>query len=220
MPSPIGHALGGIAAGWLIQPRASTGPSSGSAHAATLTFAALGVAADLDLLVGTHRGPSHSVGALLLVGLVAWALLRGRVGGGRVAVASAAAYGSHILLDWLGSDTSPPIGLLALWPFSSAYYAAPWQIFLAVSRRVHQPELFWRPNALALARELLILGPVVAVVGYGRRSRPGRRRATAALVAMLAAGSAVLPRDTPSSEADWSSRSHQPMCPGLPTRLT
>jgi tetratricopeptide (TPR) repeat protein len=191
MPSPIGHALGGIAAGWLIQPPEETSRRGG--RTATLAFAILGVAADLDLIVGTHRGPTHSLGAAVMIGLMAWAILRRRTDrAGRLAGACAAAYGSHILLDWLGSDTSPPIGLPALWPFSLAYYEAPWHVFLAVSRRVHQPELFWLPNARALARELLILLPVVTLVGYVRPKRPRFRRAIVATIVILGAGAAIV----------------------------
>ena len=59
MPSPIGHALGGIAAGWAIAPVKN-------ARNAVL-LAGAGAAADLDLLVGTHRGPTHSLGAAVLM---------------------------------------------------------------------------------------------------------------------------------------------------------
>ena len=173
MPSPIGHALGGIAAGWLVQPRPPE-PWSRRGRVLTTAFAALGMAADLDLFVGAHRGPSHSVGATAVIGLLAWAALRRSPTATRLALAAAAAYGSHVLLDWLGGDSSPPAGLLALWPLSHAYYQAPWPVFLAVSRRIHQPQLFWTPNILALARELLILLPAVTLAGYARRARRPR----------------------------------------------
>ncbi|MEO7274466.1 MAG: metal-dependent hydrolase [Vicinamibacterales bacterium] len=175
MPSPVGHALGGIAAGWLMQP-GSPGVWSRETRARTLGFAALGMAADLDLLLGTHRGPTHSLTAALIVGVTAWAIL-GRDRRSRwLALAAAAAYASHPLLDWLGEDSSPPLGLQVLWPWSAAYLHAPWPIFLAVSRRLRHPELFWVPNVLALARELVILVPVVALVGWWRsRSSSGRR---------------------------------------------
>src|SRR4051812_34061480 len=111
MPSPLAHALGGIAAGWLVAPAAS-----GHATRVRLAaFAAAGAAADLDLLAGGHRGPTHGLGAAVLVGIVVWASGT-RAGGsaavaGRFALAVGLAYASHTLLDWLGRDTSPPIGL-------------------------------------------------------------------------------------------------------------
>ena len=171
MPSPVGHALGGLAAGWLLQPTITSRPLQ---RGVTLACAALGMAADLDLLIGLHRGPTHSIGATIVVFVAAWAALAGRPNRARLAVAAAAAYGSHALLDWLGSDTSPPLGLQALWPWSTVYYQSPWQLFSAVSRRFHQPELFWVPNALALGRELGILLPVVGVVYFVRRKTGDR----------------------------------------------
>ena len=131
------------------------------------------MAPDIDLLVGAHSGPTHGVGAALVVGALAWGVLRARgvQGGGRNAIAIAAAYASHILLDWLGHDTSAPIGIMALWPLSRDYYESPAHVFMAISRRYWLPE-FWTSNLLALARELIILVPIVgAVVWVSRRRR-------------------------------------------------
>ena len=63
----------------------------------------------------------------------------------------AMAVGSHALLDWLGTDTSAPIGIMALWPFSGAYYESDAHVFMAVSRRYWLEE-FWSYNARVLAR--------------------------------------------------------------------
>jgi tetratricopeptide (TPR) repeat protein len=159
----------------------------------TLGFAALGIAPDLDLIVGAHRGPTHSVGAVALVALATWLVVGRHARRGRWALACAAAYGSHLLLDWFGLDTSAPFGIPALWPLSSAYSQAPWPVFLPVSRRIHQPDLFWLPNALAVARELLILVPIVMLVASRRRRMSGRlgNRAIAVTIAMLSTGAAV-----------------------------
>ena len=73
-----------------------------------------------------------------------------------------------MLLDWLGSDTTPPVGVLALWPFTRDYYESTLHVFRAISRRYWLPE-FWVLNAHAAARELLILAPIAALVGYVRR---------------------------------------------------
>ena len=73
------------------------------------------------------------------------------------------AYASHTLLDWLGTDSSPPIGIMALWPFSRAYYESHLHVFMAISRRYWLPE-FWTLNVLALGRELAILLPLALVV--------------------------------------------------------
>jgi membrane-bound metal-dependent hydrolase YbcI (DUF457 family) len=133
-------------------------------------YAAMGMAADLDLLVGAHSGPTHGLGAAIIVGVATWLVLkmRGSSLGAGTACASAIAYATHTLLDWLGTDSSPPIGIMALWPFSRGYYESPLHVFMAISRRYWLPE-FWTFNIYALARELLILVPIAAVVLIARR---------------------------------------------------
>jgi inner membrane protein len=153
-------------AGWIVDP-----PAPGE-KTRVLAYAAAGMAADLDLLVGAHSGPTHGMGAAAIMGIVSWVILR-RTGARRramLASAIAIAYASHTLLDWLGTDSSPPIGIMALWPFSHEYYQSTWHVFMAISRRYWLPE-FWRFNLLALGRELLILMPI-AVVVLAVRGRP------------------------------------------------
>ena len=170
MPSPVGHALAGLASGWLIRGNRIDGPD-GRREAAL--FAGLGALADLDLLFGMHSGPTHGVGAALLAAAFAWspwipATARGRL---TLSVACVLAYASHTLLDWLGSDTSPPIGIMALWPLSREYYESGLHVFVAVSRRIWQPGTFWMQNLIALMRELLILVPPLLLIGWFRRVR-------------------------------------------------
>jgi hypothetical protein len=178
MPSPIGHALAGAAVGWLVHPAVTGDRRAAFVHVAA--FAAAGAAADLDLLVDAHSGASHGLGAAALAGLVVWggrrALARSRRGRqgaagadpGRWGLAVGLAYASHTLLDWLGSDTSPPIGIMALWPLRLDYYEAGLHVFEAISRRYAAPD-FWSGNLRALARELAILLPIAIVVGLARR---------------------------------------------------
>jgi membrane-bound metal-dependent hydrolase YbcI (DUF457 family) len=151
MPSPIGHALGGIAVGWGVTPRRDL--------AAGITLSLVAAAPDLDLLFHRHREASHSIGAAIVAGLVAWAITRRPRWGAAVALA----WGSHVLLDWLGRDTSPPLGIMALWPFSHGYYQARFAIFPQVSRRYRLGE-FWIGNLHALGVELLILAPLAALI--------------------------------------------------------
>jgi len=176
MPSPVGHVLAGVAAGCIV-----AGLSHGDRKVPATTrrvavFAALGAAPDLDLLVGMHSGPTHSVGAAAMVGVAAYLVARRRVAASPVlfAVACAAAYASHILLDWLGTDASPPLGIMALWPFSRSYFESDLHLFMAISRRYYQGWVFVRQNLLALARELLILVPLLMSILYVR-SRSSRR---------------------------------------------
>jgi len=66
---------------------------------------------------------------------------------------------SHVLLDYLGADTHPPIGILALWPFESGYHHWPWPLFLDIGRTLEWATL--RHDALAVGWEILVLGPLL-----------------------------------------------------------
>ena len=126
-----------------------------------------GLVPDLDLLVGSHSGITHSLGAAAIAGmLVAAGPWRGRW---RLGLAVFAAYGSHVLLDWLSQDTSVPIGIMALWPLSREYWHAPFSLFLATDRRFWL-DGFWARNLLSIAWELLVFIPPAAIV-YRRRVR-------------------------------------------------
>lgn len=169
MPSPLGHALGGALAGGLV---AGAEPRTRWWRQAALLGVA-GTLPDLDFLMGLHSQYSHSVGAALLVGLAVLVVARG---GARLALAAAAAYASHILLDWLSLDTTAPIGVMALWPLSPKFYESDFHLFMAISRRYWLPG-FVAHNLIALAWEVLLLGPPVALVWW-RRSRRRSTRST------------------------------------------
>ena len=171
MPSPVGHALAGLAAGWMVLGTPPIKAKTTWCREVAL-FTTLGVLPDVDLLFDVHSGPTHGVGAAFLVGLAAFIMWPGQtVPRAQAALACALAYGSHILLDWLGSDSSPPIGIMALWPMSREFYESSLHVFMAISRRYWQGTAFWRQNLTAVARELLILGPILAGVVLTRRRR-------------------------------------------------
>src|SRR5262245_34111858 len=109
MPSPIGHAIAGVAVAWggdAVDRRASS-------VRLVSVCAVLAAASDLDLLFPrAHRTYTHSVVAILIVFIVAASVTGGvthlrasRYGGQarwRTALICCAAYASHPLLDWLG----------------------------------------------------------------------------------------------------------------------
>ena len=116
---------------------------------------------DIDFAWGRHNMETHSVGFALLLGAAALTWQRSA----RVAVASVLAVGTHVLFDWLGSDDSPPLGVMALWPFSSEFFFADVWLFAAISRRYWQP-WFIEQNTLAILRELAILLPIVVATWW------------------------------------------------------
>ncbi len=183
MPSPVGHALAGVAAAWLIGSRLPPGwrpsfplpfPRRSAASVAWSTrkaeialFSAAAIVPDLDLLFGTHSTYTHSVGAVILVFVLTVLIAGARQW--HVALGMASAWGSHLLLDWLGNDTSAPIGIMALWPFDAGYYQSPFSIFDAISRRYWLPEQFIVGNLKAAIKEVMLLGPIFAVALWLRR---------------------------------------------------
>ena len=174
MPTPVGHALGGLAA-YLAAPPTKKAQQDWTLLGATLLAALL---PDLDLAIGSFAGRSyhhyftHSLGfSVLFAGIAFWAMGRmGRAPAGRDALVMASGYVSHILLDLLGKDTTPPFGVQLLWPFSDAFFISPVPVFSDVWRG--SPAVtFGLHNWLAMGREMLVLLPVVGLLAWFRRRR-------------------------------------------------
>ncbi len=210
MPSPIGHALAGVATALmgerdtpaspftperLLTPDLKVGPTESAAkrptmvcHNAmrgrrvgpvstlTVVCAVLAMLPDIDLLyLPLHRTATHSVFAALLIFIVAASVtgwVTGRVSW-RVAIVCGAAYGSHILCDWMGKDASIPHGIQALWPFSDRWFISQWPLFPGTERRQVFSERSILINLWALVAELAIFGPVVVAL-WLRRTRRSR----------------------------------------------
>jgi inner membrane protein len=177
MPSPVGHALAGVAVAWvadLVPGRRAwrtagpaTSPFVRAGGILTLVCGALAVAPDLDLLVLRHRAITHSLGAVIIVFIVATAVT-GWVTRGlpvvRIGLMYAAAYGSHLLLDWLAVDTTLPYGLQALWPFSDSWFISGVDLFPGTERRDILSLAAIRTNLRALSYETAILLPVLGLL--------------------------------------------------------
>lgn len=172
MPSPFGHALAGLAVAWaadlLPGERAwRVAPATASwyrraGNGLTAACAVLAMAPDLDLAFTRHRTYTHSVGAVITVGvLTALITTKART---RTTMMCATAYASHLLLDWLGVDLYPPLGLQALWPFDAGWYISGLDWF----RQTRREQLFTWPvieqNLLAIAQEMAILAPIAAAL--------------------------------------------------------
>jgi len=175
MPSPVGHALAGLITAWAVE-RFTILRGSSTWHGLTgltVLCVALAVAPDLDhLYMPYHRTVTHSVSAVLLVTIIAAAVTRqvtGRVGW-ILTLTCATAYGSHIVLDWLGADASTPRGIEALWPFSRDWYISSWSLFPGIERRDPLSARALLINLRALVAEILLLGPVALMLWRLRRA--------------------------------------------------
>jgi membrane-bound metal-dependent hydrolase YbcI (DUF457 family) len=162
VPSPVGHALGGVIVGEVMAP------------SALVLCALAGVLPDVDFLWGGHNRQTHSLGAALIAGLVIFAWKRQW----RPALAVTLAWSTHVLFDWLGSDDTPPLGVMALWPLNSHFYFANAFVFDAISRR-YWLDNFVTHNAWAVIKEVLMLGPVAFIAFRWRARRRSRRPGTA-----------------------------------------
>jgi hypothetical protein len=169
--------VAGLAVGWVAERLGGEPPGEGSHESGSrwwrrglpLTCAVVAFVPDLDIVLGVHRGASHSAAGVVVAGVAGAAIaaaLRWPVL--RTGVACALALASHVALDWLGHDTSIPIGIPALWPFSSRYFYSGLDLFWDVSRRYWIPREFIFGNLEALARELVVLGPFVALAFWFR----------------------------------------------------
>jgi hypothetical protein len=169
MPSPVGHALAALAIGWV-----ASGPASPAiVLRRTALIAALGVAPDLDLLIGRHSMETHSFGAALLAGVAATAV-RLPVASTRLRIFLTAtlAWSTHALLDSFGADASAPLGVMMFWPFSTEHVMLG-AFFDPISRRWWL-DGFLTNNLRAAVWEVGILGPL-AVVSWLATQRDPRR---------------------------------------------
>lgn len=176
MPSPIGHGLAGLAIGFAVEP-ATTAQTSGRRLSRFAVLGAIFAALpDADLLyTPIHRGVSHSVGASVLLMIIAAAVtgwVTGRVQW-RWVLLIGAAHASHILMDWMGTDRYPPPGLEALWPFSHDFYISGWDVFPPTERRLYLPRAWWT-NLHALVAEVGFMLPVAAFTFLARTVLTGR----------------------------------------------
>jgi membrane-bound metal-dependent hydrolase YbcI (DUF457 family) len=184
MPSPVGHALGGLAAAWIVDLIAGrrarrSAPATATwfrraGGALTVTCALLATSPDLDLLFHTHRTASHSLAAAGIVGVIAGivAALAGRPAV-RVGAMCGSAYGTHVLLDWLAPDGFTPYGIQALWPFDETFYLSGLSVFRQTRRSdLANPEMILI-NVQAVSQEVVVLLPIVAVLWVLRRKSEG-----------------------------------------------
>lgn len=166
MPSPIGHGLAAVAAGWLVaQPPASRK----ALLIQSATLAVIGVMPDLDLLINRHSAETHSIGAAAIAATIAaLARLPVATARGRIWLAVFLAWLTHPLLDAFTDDSSIPIGIMIAWPFSAAHVHSGMAVFDPIYRRYWLPGFFGH-NAIAALKEIAILAPMMGLGWWMRR---------------------------------------------------
>jgi membrane-bound metal-dependent hydrolase YbcI (DUF457 family) len=179
MPSPIGHALAGVAIAWAVQPPR---PNPRSAWKVAAVCAGLAILPDIDLVhLPIHRTATHSIPVGILVTIIAiavtgWVIpewgqsgVRYRSDTWRIGLACGLAWSSHVLLDWLGADANPPQGIQMLWPFSDQWYHSGWDLFPGTERRQPLSARGMARNLRAALQEVAIMGSIALAVWLARR---------------------------------------------------
>lgn len=179
MPSPVGHALGGLIVALAFAPPPSHPGSTPHDWRARVTRALRMPARawpllawcmvsaclpDVDFAWGRHNMETHSLGFALMLGFATLAWKRDW----RLALACALAVSTHVLFDWLGSDDAAPLGVMALWPLTTEFYFANAWLFGAISRHYWRDD-FVSQNVLAILRELALLTPLILALVFARR---------------------------------------------------
>ncbi len=173
MPSPVGHALGGAIVSLAMAPWGLGAWGVGIGRTAFTLVVLAAVVPDIDFAWGGHNRETHSIGAAVIAGAVVYAWKRSP----RLAIAVTLSWASHVLFDWLGSDDTPPLGVMALWPLNSNFYFANAFVFEAISRR-YWLDNFITHNAWAVIKEIVILGPIAVIAFLWRARRRSRRPGT------------------------------------------
>jgi inner membrane protein len=188
MPSPIGHALAGVA---FFEGR--PGLFLKNKWLDALCFAFLANLPDGDFLPGLirghpnlyHHGIFHSLGAALAIaGLSGLFFFLKKQPAWKRSFMVFLVFYSHLLLDFFTWDFAPPYGLPIFWPFSTKYFIAAHPFFINITRSAHSANffssLFSRHNLDAALRELVLLGGLALLAAMARwlmDRHSGRRRA-------------------------------------------
>ncbi len=164
MATPIAHALTGLSLYLVFTKR----PLQKREWKWLLLAAFLASAADFDFIPGAlfgdlnafHRGVSHSIGGCFFIALLLWGGLRSKspFSSVRLFLFLFVVYGSHLVIDFFTRDTWPPCGAPFLWPFWSAYFKSPVDLFLDANR-TPLTLIFSLKNIRTYLFELVVFGP-------------------------------------------------------------
>ena len=175
MPSPLGHTLAGVC-GFLLNRQLMT-----SHHRIWLCGASVVIAIlpDFDVVPGLllgdprmfHQKGTHSITAAVVVGLLVGGVARRwKLNGLGWGIWGGGLYLSHLLLDLLVEDPSPPFGILLFWPFSEAYFVSPITPFGGF--HYYDPAIgMWRTmlsfdNLVLMLHEIVFIAPFAGLAWY------------------------------------------------------
>lgn len=170
MPTPIGHALVGLAVFAQLKP-----PQYRFSFLTIVLIAFASVFPDLDFIPGFivgepnkfHRDISHSVGFLGLLLIIIFSFERFILKKDKATFSLwfFIFFSLHIITDYFSADTRLPFGQPIFWPISENYYMSKFSIFLDIQRspalNEFIPSLFSKHNFTAIFIE------VIFALGFG-----------------------------------------------------
>lgn len=173
MPSPLAHGLVGLTV-HVLASRDRAELRDARRIGVTVGAALL---PDLDLTFRLFDGRNHHDNELHSIGFAVLAAVAGAVvfrlarwprplALGFVVLL---AWTSHLVLDYLNVDTSPPIGLMALWPLSDSHFKSPVPIFMDIGRTLTWTTV--RHDAVAGAWECAVLVPLLVCAWRYKKRR-------------------------------------------------
>lgn len=170
MATPLGHALAGLAIyGIACAPRGQV--------TLLLSCGFAAVAPDLDVIPGLvvgqpalyHHGITHSLGFAALVSLGLAGLCK--FSGERFILALGLcflSYSSHLLLDWLGPDGRPPLGIPVFWPIFDEHFISPVTVLLGMHHAASTSSSIreWLQGIFSIYNLIAILVEVLVVMAF------------------------------------------------------
>lgn len=174
MPLPIGHSL--ISAGVYAAYKGSIDIKQDIKEISLFVF--MGLLPDVDFVTlpftgfGAHRGVTHSFAFAFVAATVAFAIVRtlsrqtpARLWGFLFLTAAL-----HPVCDFFTHDFLVERGGVELfYPFSLKYYESPYPVFSGIELR-YLNTIFSLHTLLAIVREAIVSGAVLAVVLYLKRA--------------------------------------------------
>ncbi|MDD5679079.1 MAG: metal-dependent hydrolase [Kiritimatiellae bacterium] len=185
MASPVAHSLIGLALGLIrfLSGYRSWDGLAGQFRALwrpLLFCVLLANAPDLDYFFGIFRGNAnyyhqtvtHTLVWIYVLALAIWTYgwLRERRASWLSLGLLLALLGSHLLVDWLTVDRSPPIGLTLAWPFADHIYHAAFA-FIPPPAKQNWAAVWSLQNLRLALVEMVITLPLVIIVLWFKRRR-------------------------------------------------
>jgi membrane-bound metal-dependent hydrolase YbcI (DUF457 family) len=181
MPLPVAHSMMGFAITEVAE--AANVRLTNKKWLNVSIFVALASLPDADFLPGFllgepnryHQWFTHSLGFATLAGLCGGLFYWRRQNHiaenperfGLYGMFIALAVLSHLVLDLLTWDLSPPKGIMLFWPFDKNHYDLRWDFFLACKRDNNSAtffsSLFSAYNLKVVLREFFIMAPVIGL---------------------------------------------------------